>query len=205
MSSTTLPAAVQRDSYVTPSMPKKTAKQEYDMQTFIQLLTTQLSNQNPMEPMDDSAFFAQIAQLGQVQGLESLNNQGKVQQANELMGKRITAARSGATTDVSLKPTVEGIVRRLSIQNGEYKLVVEEPDGKLTDVKMDQIQSVENNKNAMDYSHLVGKSVKGTVANQAVEGKVLGVNTINGNIVLEVQSGGNKINLPVENVTNIKE
>ena len=47
------------------------ARPEMDMTMFMRLLTVQLLNQNPLEPMSDGDFFGQIAQLGQVQGMAS--------------------------------------------------------------------------------------------------------------------------------------
>jgi len=41
---------------------------------FLQLLITQLKNQNPLAPQDNTAFVAQLAQFSTLQGIESLNN-----------------------------------------------------------------------------------------------------------------------------------
>lgn len=40
---------------------------------YITLLTTQLQNQNPLEPMDNSDMTAQLAQFSQLSQLENLN------------------------------------------------------------------------------------------------------------------------------------
>ena len=39
---------------------------------FLELMTTQLRNQDPMEPMDNGEFLAQIAQFGTVNGINEL-------------------------------------------------------------------------------------------------------------------------------------
>lgn len=39
---------------------------------FLELMTTQLSNQDPFEPMDNGEFLAQIAQFGTVNGINEL-------------------------------------------------------------------------------------------------------------------------------------
>jgi len=40
---------------------------------FLELMTTQLKNQDPMKPMDNGEFLAQIAQFGTVNGVTELN------------------------------------------------------------------------------------------------------------------------------------
>ncbi|MFQ3677797.1 MAG: flagellar hook capping FlgD N-terminal domain-containing protein, partial [Fimbriimonadaceae bacterium] len=40
--------------------PQK-SKSELNMEMFLRLLVTQLQNQNPLEPMNDRDFFAQMA------------------------------------------------------------------------------------------------------------------------------------------------
>lgn len=45
-----------------------------DMQNrFLTLLTTQLKNQDPLNPMDNAEVTSQLAQMSTVQGIEKLN------------------------------------------------------------------------------------------------------------------------------------
>ncbi|RYG74342.1 hypothetical protein EON77_11850, partial [bacterium] len=93
-------------------------KSTLDMKAFLNLLSVQMANQNPLEPMNDRDYFAQLAQLGQVQGIDKLSGQSELQQIQGLMGKEVTAVRSltenGGTSD-----TVSGIATKVSIRNGE--------------------------------------------------------------------------------------
>ncbi|MFP3457574.1 flagellar hook capping FlgD N-terminal domain-containing protein, partial [Psychrobacter sp. SIMBA_152] len=41
---------------------------------FLQLLVTQLKNQNPLEPQDNGAFVAQLAQFSSLEGITTLND-----------------------------------------------------------------------------------------------------------------------------------
>lgn len=41
---------------------------------FLQLLLTQLNNQDPLDPMDNEAFVAQLAQFSTVSGITEINN-----------------------------------------------------------------------------------------------------------------------------------
>lgn len=50
------------------------AKKEEDQQTrFLTLLTTQLKNQDPMNPMENAEVTSQLAQMSTVDGIERLN------------------------------------------------------------------------------------------------------------------------------------
>lgn len=48
-------------------------KQELDKESFLQLLVTQLRYQNPMEPMDNREFLAQLAQFNALEQMQSMN------------------------------------------------------------------------------------------------------------------------------------
>jgi flagellar basal-body rod modification protein FlgD len=117
-------------------------KNKIDMTTFLQMLTTELSNQDPLKPMDDASFFGQIAQMGTVQGMDNLTKQNQVSEASSLIGKTIVA--TGQSQD-SLNPDaniVTGTVTGLSIQNGNYYLNVREANGGNAQVTMDSIQAI---------------------------------------------------------------
>lgn len=120
-----------------------TPKPAMDMNAFMRLLTVQLVNQNPLEPMGDRDFFAQMAQLGQVQGLEQVNKSLNVAQAAGLMGKTITAVRPMTDSGLGNNTLISGVVKKLSVRNGEHYLGVQEANGGMVEVKMGSIQSVE--------------------------------------------------------------
>jgi flagellar basal-body rod modification protein FlgD len=47
---------------------------ELGQDAFLQLMITQMNNQNPLEPQSNSEFVAQLAQFSSVEGLDKLNN-----------------------------------------------------------------------------------------------------------------------------------
>lgn len=51
-----------------------TEKQELGQDVFLELMVTQMRNQNPLDPQDNSEFVAQLAQFSSVEGLDKLNN-----------------------------------------------------------------------------------------------------------------------------------
>jgi flagellar basal-body rod modification protein FlgD len=60
---------------------------------FLKLMSTQLTNQDPLKPLDSTAFVAQLAQFGTVSGIQSM--QGSLQTLADSL--RASQALSGAT------------------------------------------------------------------------------------------------------------
>lgn len=58
------------------------ANQNLDKEAFLQLLVTQLKNQDPLSPMDNTEFVAQLAQFS---SLEQLSNMNSSLQSNALV------------------------------------------------------------------------------------------------------------------------
>ncbi|WP_396587234.1 flagellar hook assembly protein FlgD [Bermanella sp. R86510] len=52
----------------------KPKSNELGKNEFLKLLVTQMNNQNPLEPQDNSEFVAQLAQFSSVEGLDNLNS-----------------------------------------------------------------------------------------------------------------------------------
>ena len=51
-----------------------TGNQALGKDAFMQLLVTQLKNQNPLSPQDNGAFVAQLAQFSSLEGINTLND-----------------------------------------------------------------------------------------------------------------------------------
>jgi len=119
-------------------------KSKLDMNAFMKLLTVQLSNQNPLEPMNDRDFFAQMAQLGQVQGMDQLQKSMQVSQAAALMGKTVVAVRPMSESGLDDNYLAVGVVTKLVVKNGEQRLVLREENGGEVEVGFSSIQSVQD-------------------------------------------------------------
>lgn len=48
-------------------------RNDLDKDAFLRLLTTQLANQDPLNPMEDKEFIAQLAQFSSLEQMQSLN------------------------------------------------------------------------------------------------------------------------------------
>jgi flagellar basal-body rod modification protein FlgD len=102
---------------------------------FLQLLTTQLQNQDPLNPMDDTQSVAELAQFSAVQATTSLNDSFSsfesnfsVMQSAGLLGKTVSAQ----TTDASGNTTsVTGTVKTISVVNGTPEFTLVDSNGNL--------------------------------------------------------------------------
>lgn len=96
-----------------------------DREMFLRLLITQVTNQNPLDPVSGSEFTAQLAQLSTLESLQQLNSnfrellllQGLGQGAN-LIGKTILFEQQGQADLQS------GFVQAVTLQNGRVFLEV---------------------------------------------------------------------------------
>lgn len=117
------------------------AKNGLDMGAFLRLMTVQLANQNPLEPMKDADFYAQVAQLGQVQGLSNLQNSMEMSQAAGMIGAKVTAVRT--LTENGENSLVTGVVQKVTIRDGERIITLKDtPNGGLVDVKLGNIREI---------------------------------------------------------------
>ena len=64
---------------------------EMGKEAFMELLVQQLKNQDPMSPMDNDKFIAQLTQLSELEGIQNLNENmvglAVLQQGNALMSQ----------------------------------------------------------------------------------------------------------------------
>ena len=61
-------------SSVSSASKAATGSQSLGKDAFLQLLVTQLKNQNPLSPQDNGAFVAQLAQFSSLEGINTLND-----------------------------------------------------------------------------------------------------------------------------------
>jgi flagellar basal-body rod modification protein FlgD len=100
---------------------------------FLQLLTTQLSNQDPLNPMDDTQSVSQLAQFSALQASDNLqtsfaNFQSNfaVLQTSQLIGKTVTVNTTDASGNSS---SLSGTVSAISVINGVPQLTLTDANG----------------------------------------------------------------------------
>ena len=105
----------------TPAAAKKTSLNSQD---FMKLLSVQFQHQDPMKPMEDTAFIAQMAQFSSLEQtssmtaqLTSLSSAQNVTAANSYLGHQVTL-------DDGQGGTATGQVTGVEMASGTPRLVV---------------------------------------------------------------------------------
>jgi flagellar basal-body rod modification protein FlgD len=77
------------------------ANQTLSQANFLQLLVTQMSSQDPLNPQSDTDFAAQLAQFSALQQSQNMSQDMSVLQANSMMGEMVTVAPSDGSAPVT--------------------------------------------------------------------------------------------------------
>ena len=101
-------------------------KDSVDNQMFLQLLVAQLRNQDPMNPMDNQQFIAQMAQLQAVDQLTSISKGLQVQQEMDALTQSLLLmGKSVEYVDSSGEQIMSGVVEGVRFDQGLPTLVVD--------------------------------------------------------------------------------
>ncbi|WP_078380892.1 flagellar hook assembly protein FlgD [Sutcliffiella halmapala] len=140
---------------------------------FLRLLMAQLQNQDPMNPMEDREFIAQMATFSSLEQMTNLNNnmesflnaQNKmnVLYLQQYLGTEISWQDVTYIEDEPFVEVKNGVVTSISMADGKARLVMD--DG--SEIAVEQITKVSHSDNMTGYpnssllqaSHLIGKKV----------------------------------------------
>lgn len=113
---------------------ERTSKSQDDMgkDDFMKLLVTQLRYQDPMKPMEDKEFIAQMAQFSALEQMQNLNTYFLSTQAISMIGKNV----SWSDDQGELR---SGIVKAVNMANGTATLSIGD-----SLVEIDKIISVQD-------------------------------------------------------------
>ncbi len=99
---------------------------DMDKDAFLKLLVTQLKNQDPMKPMQDTEFIGQMAQFSSLEQMQNMNKQmaaqnnfAQLSQASSLIGKDVTLVTNGEDAQ-----TITGMVDEVRQTGGETFVIV---------------------------------------------------------------------------------
>ena len=100
------------------------ASSEATRDEFLQLLVTQVRNQDPLEPIKQQDFLSQLAQFSTLEGIENLNANfsamlqlQELTQGAELLGRTAVYTDGGDSAELS-----EGVIEGVKFENNELLL-----------------------------------------------------------------------------------
>jgi flagellar basal-body rod modification protein FlgD len=103
------------------------ANQTLNQNDFLQLLVTQMENQDPLNPQSDTEMAAQMAQFTSLQQSSAMSGSLSMMQANSLVGSTVTV-------QVNSQSTASGVVQGVIMQNGSPQIVINGADYSLSQV-----------------------------------------------------------------------
>ncbi|MCL2565190.1 MAG: hypothetical protein FWE24_05190 [Defluviitaleaceae bacterium] len=189
-------------------VPGRQANSDLDRDAFLRLLVTQLQHQNPLDPMDDRDFIAQMAQFSALEQMQNLNATMTQGQAFSMVGKVVIGTTFNHASGQFEQ--IGGEVSHVVMRNGEPRLVVGGREmavadvEEVFDVRLNQIHASILTQQSLS---LVGRWVQSVVFDSDgtpidyVEGRVSHIKFENGSPVLVV---GNRDVFPA-NVTGIAD
>jgi len=175
---------------------------------FLKLLSAQLQYQDPLEPVKDSDFAAQLAQFSSLEQMENMNNTLLAManyQTFGLIGKYVVA---NAYVDGEYSE-IPGIVDSIFTRDGVTYATVGKyavPVGTITDVSDSSF--IVSSKSFMETSNsLMGKYVKADLGeNNSVEGYVKRLAVEEGTVYAYLEdASGKTLGVPVECIIDIRQ
>lgn len=91
---TTVNSVYNMTTAVTPDAPRNTGD-ELGKNEFLKILIVQLQNQDPLNPMDDKQFIAQMAQFTALEQMQNVAKASLMQQATLMIGNHVKAEVTG--------------------------------------------------------------------------------------------------------------
>jgi flagellar hook assembly protein FlgD len=110
-------------SFNTATVPgmKRSSGDQLGKNDFLNLLVTQLKNQDPLKPMEDKEFIAQMAQFSSLEQMQNLVKSSDMQQATTMIGNMVKAEIYGDNG----AELVYGRVISSRLLNGETYLMLD--------------------------------------------------------------------------------
>ena len=91
------------------------------LDSFLKLMVTQLTNQDFMNPVDDTQFISQMAQFSTLQAMSEMSSNMKNNYVLSLVGQEVTCAKFNVSGNL-VKET--GVVERVTLADNEFALYV---------------------------------------------------------------------------------
>jgi flagellar basal-body rod modification protein FlgD len=133
-------------SSVTPAASNADNGLGLSFQSLLQIILTQLTAQNPLQPLDNFQFVSQLAEFSQLQltqdldtNVSSLLASQSAAQAVGMLGHTVDVEAAGSTSG----STVSGTVQAVTFSNGTPELTIQTAGGQtIANVAISQITQI---------------------------------------------------------------
>lgn len=198
------------------------AGSDLDKNSFLKILSAELSNQDPTANVDSTQYISQMAQFTSMEQMANLNTTMSGFASNSLVGKGVTVS----VLDGEGNPYT-GVVDAVTTQNGKTTLsVTVNEDGanvektfdlstvlsvvNVPDYSLPVLNSVNGNMSFLLASSFIDKNVELTEKNSSDEyitGTVIGVSKENGvvNIKLKVDGTDEELTVSVDKISKVNK
>ncbi len=112
-----------------------------NVQDFLKILLTQITYQDPLKPVDNQQFLAQLAQFTALEQTQQINN--KIDSLLTTQSTLQSVGLLGRTVDMSAEAGgVTGTVTSISLTDGTPTLTLNTAAGSITGLKLSQVVTV---------------------------------------------------------------
>ncbi|MFE7061894.1 flagellar hook assembly protein FlgD [Bacillus haimaensis] len=185
---------------------------------FLRLLMAQLQNQDPMNPMEDREFIAQMATFSSLEQMTNLNTsmEGFIKSQNkqqalamqQYLGAEVTWQEVYFVDEEPFVETKKGIVTSIAMAEGNAKLITD--DG--SEVALEQLTQIKHSDDSvqntlLQASHLIDKKVSLLYNGKTYEDlKVNSVVSKDGKTYLTVADPSlEDVKIPLDAITKISQ
>lgn len=182
---------------------------DLDKDAFMQLLVTQLRYQDPLDPMDNQEFMAQMAQFSALEQMMNVSSAMDKSNAHGLIGKVVEAMYQDPVSN-----QVEAVVGKVDgviMKNNKNFLLVNGKEIELKDVESVIDPNLISDTDIASDFELIGKTVQATITDKEsgkefiYEGEVGRIVMENGSPYVMIGLGQNAVQISVDNVKNVIE
>jgi flagellar basal-body rod modification protein FlgD len=150
---------------------RKTGSSTLGKDDFLKILMTQLQNQDPLNPMQDKDFVAQMATFSSLEQMTNMNStiqklvdqqqQNQLITYNQFVGKEVTWHKLTQADDADPVPVVEqgtGKVASIQFKDNSVTFILE--DGTVLEpANISQVNDTANENSVLQASMLIGKKI----------------------------------------------
>lgn len=153
----------QTESATTKKEEKK-GTNELGKDAFLQLLVTQMRNQDPLNPDTNTEFVAQLAQFSSLEQMQNMNATLSNTSAFNLMGEYVEISEKDSS---GKENNVEGVVEYVLIQKNTAYVSVDGVLHKASDIRtvkgkdyLDKLNAPQVEETRLEYDHVDPKDLK---------------------------------------------